>query len=223
MHRWDVAVLTLVWWGLFPAQVTEFFGKRANPALLLLLIPLILTCLPDYLSLLETRYIIRCIGNRYSLVRVCLFLLCDYVLTWTIFLFFCVFIIIFASYFTPLPLQNLSNLELYKLFTNSWYGTLVAVFIILSGPFILLHNPTGISFPIQVFIFSVFFTSVWVWLYGLAGAIVRAEQTFGWFINILINYGIIDTDKKPLEALGMISAIIVTVLYILSTVLLWAS
>ena len=62
-------------------------------------------------------------------------------------------------------------------------------------------------------------TSFWLWLYALSGALVRSEKAIGGLVRWLGHHSLIDTKKKPIQALGLISALIVAVLYLLVTVL----
>ena len=62
-------------------------------------------------------------------------------------------------------------------------------------------------------------TSFWLWLYALSGALVRSEKAFGGLVRWLRNHGLIDTKEKPIQALGVISALIVAGLYVAVTVL----
>ena len=62
-------------------------------------------------------------------------------------------------------------------------------------------------------------TSFWLWLYALSGALVRSEEAVGGLVRRLRNHRLIDTKKKPVQALGLIAALIVTVLYVAVTVL----
>ncbi len=62
-------------------------------------------------------------------------------------------------------------------------------------------------------------TSFWLWLYALSGALVRSEKAWGGLVRWLRSHGLIEMNKKPIQALGMISALIVVGLYVLVTVL----
>ena len=60
--------------------------------------------------------------------------------------------------------------------------------------------------------YTSFFTSVWIWLYVLAGMLAKIGDRF----NILLSRfrKMFDVNKKPLSSLGFVSMLIITILYL---------
>ena len=83
-----VAILTLVWASFHPDEAFYFFATFdvAGGLLILGLWAVMFNLVPDYLSLLETRYVLRWMGPKPSALRVCALLAFDVIATGTIFL-----------------------------------------------------------------------------------------------------------------------------------------
>ena len=65
-----------------------------------------------------------------------------------------------------------------------------------------------------IFFYSTYFTSVWVWLYALAGLIAQVAEHAGLGFTRLKR--LFDTDTQPILSLGAISTVLVTVVYVVS-------
>lgn len=140
---------------------------------------------PDYLSLMETRLILRFMANTPSTMRHILLLLADCGMTFFIALFIPVFLL-------------------------GGYGGSYVAYLMASLPLSVIGNAFGIpDIPLQsIFFYTSFFTSIWIWLYSFSGIVVkflaRIKKAFDriklWF-NI---------DERPVTFLGHI-AILLTV------------
>ena len=62
-----------------------------------------------------------------------------------------------------------------------------------------------------IYWYPAFFTSIWLWLYAVSGFLLKAARRFDlgfqWFNSKL------DVEKKPLQAIGLVSGAIVAVVY----------
>jgi len=70
--------------------------------------------------------------------------------------------------------------------------------------------------PWGIFFYSAFFTSVWLWLYALAGGLVK----FGHYADIGIRgfKKTFDVENKPLRSLGFVSNVAITLVYVVMPV-----
>jgi hypothetical protein len=68
-----------------------------------------------------------------------------------------------------------------------------------------------LGIPWGIFFYSTFFTSVWVWLYAVAGGLLRLASYLGLVLRGL--RGILDIQNKPLRSIGMVSNLLITLVY----------
>lgn len=145
--------------------------------------------LPDYVSLLETRYVMGLIRKaESSFLRLALILL-DFVLTSSIAL---------LTAHTILSMWSVNNDP--RRWDWSWSGVVVSHFMDFH------QNHSWI-----VFVFPAFLTSIWLWLYTGSGFLIRAARRFnvgfGWFNR---NF---DVEHKPLQSIGLVSGALVALMF----------
>ena len=75
-----------------------------------------------------------------------------------------------------------------------------------------LSAPKPGNSTLGIFFYSTFFTSVWVWLYAFSGLVVKLAGYLGIGFNRLKWF--LDIENKPLHSLGIISMLLVTLLYL---------
>ena len=203
-----VGVLWLLWTILRPSRphiLSDQSGSMEGMLGVVFGLAILVNLLPDYLSLLETRWLIGLLRGSHSTTLTWVLRLIDVVVTGMIFYGVALLWFTVSGLFVDeelsvkaavrealeyeVPIERLANFETFE------------------GP------------PISIFFYSTFVTSFWLWLYALSGALVRSERALGGFVRWLRNHGLIDTKKKPIQALGLISALIVAVLYVAVTVL----
>lgn len=149
-----------------------------------LLLSVILNWLPDYLSLLESRYVITWMSNADSFVKLAVLLLVDLVATAVI-----------------------------------WSVCLVPLLLVFDSPLSVLHDVLrgGVFFwkgeeavyrVFGIWFYSTFFTSVWVWLYALAGFAVKLGEVLGLWVGRFKR--IMDIHEKPFSSMGYAAMVIVT-------------
>ncbi len=168
----------------------------------------VLNVVPDYVSLLETRYMILWMSRQRSSVRHMVLLLIDLAVTAAIgFMFiFGPYLLLMGSWPWEVPAFLWESI-----FTLSWepFVRQTEAPFLPEGLFILLA--LGICF------YSSFFTSVWVWLYALSGLAVRVVGYFG--IGIRGLRGILDIESKPLRSMGFVSIALVSLLFLILPIL----
>ena len=82
--------------------------------------------------------------------------------------------------------------------------------LISSGP--QLHGYPPTHWPPGIIFYSTFFTSFWIWLYGLSGLAVRFCKPFSRGVRLARRF--FDIDDQPLRSLGFVSILLVAVGYV---------
>jgi hypothetical protein len=151
---------------------------------------------PDYLSLLETRYLLRASSRSKSVLVWLAFLIADLIITLLIARLSVALIELFGERVLRASVRYLWNSDsiLDKLVFLEQLGFLPMI-----------------QHPFALWIAPAFFTSLWLWLYAGSGFILKAARTldlgFDWF-NLKF-----DIEKKPLQSIGLVSGALVALLY----------
>jgi hypothetical protein len=163
-------------------------------------------CIPDYLSVIISRFIVRLMAKRPDVERVALYLLLDTALTLLLALAWN--IAVYVGYMCASAPTTTANLF------RSGHG----LSFVLSQSWVTL---TGIAYyPIMwVYVGASLFTSVWVWLYILASVSIRIlhKVRFVWvkvvpFLNL---------DKKPMQSIGRLAGLMAGVGYLALSLGVW--
>lgn len=127
--------------------------------------------IPDYLSLVESRWVLGRMSDSRSLVRKFAWLAVDIVATSAI-----VFGFLWVSGWLLLPLVPPEHGYAVGCLTRESYDFARMVDIAIAG--LTFSTPAGtLNYDVSgIYIYSSFFTSFWVWLYLGSGLIVRAAQ-----------------------------------------------
>lgn len=199
-----VAIVTFLWVALRPTLFTAFIqsARFDKDMFSVLSFVVIVNLIPDYLSLLETRYVIRWMRFSHSTVRVFFLLVFDLAATAVIFLGS---LAVFLTFFLILGDTGLSIGEIAGALTE-FLSTFVGLALPLSVAEPGFASP-GIPF------YSTFFTSVWVWLYALSGLAVKLTQHLG--VGLAFLKRVLDIDNKPLRSIGFVSMMLVTLVYLI--------
>lgn len=213
-----VLILTFTWGSVHPAAFLYHFSPEQ--ALLstgaMFATAVIFNFIPDYLSLLKTRYIVGWMHPTQSLLKTVVILLFDSVASALIalsalFLVFFLFLLPIALLYSflsgeeiasPLPWRDIGR-DMVQYIVQGFY---------LSAP-----SQSGVSYGISFY--STFLTSLWVWLYALAGLAVRAGRWLG--IGIRLTNRLLDVKGQPLRAIGAVSIVLATVIFWTLEVLTW--
>ena len=156
--------------------------------------------IPDYLSLLETRLIIKWMSKNTTFFRILILLILDIIATALIY-----FIIVLLI--LPIFIYVEKETSLKEIFSES----LIAFFSALT--FSDKNNSIW-----SVFLYSTFFTSIWVWLYALSGFLERIVNQSKMILNFLKDH--LSIEDKPLRSMGFISGIILTFIYLAGGIIL---
>jgi len=137
--------------------------------------------IPDYLSLLETRTLIKLARKTHSATIIIILLLVDLLLT---------FIIFTINYFI---ISTISD----KPF----------------DPIIFSDILRAIQFDhyLSIFLYSTFFTSVWLWLYAISGFIIKLISSTRKGLRFFQRH--LDIDNKPLRSMAFVLITLITLTY----------
>ncbi len=202
-----VLILTILWYAIWPENFYGIFSIISLYEFLLiyLLITISFNVFFDYFSLLETRWIIDRIKDTNSPPKILGFLAIDFAATVSIFLIGMTISLFPIIYIVSLFSINYRSLEYFEMLSHYWgelyYG-------------ITLNSERGDDITVGVWLYSTFFTSIWVWLYFLSGLIVKIlvffAKLFGWTRRIL------DIDNKPLCSMGVVCVVLVSVIFLIT-------
>lgn len=165
----------------------------------------ILNLIPDYLSLLETRYVLRWMSSATTVRRNLLLLFLDFVFTGIIALgvFLVTSWVLFTSSEGMTPLA-----EIVKTFPQTITNLLLLNFEVQ----ISVEPWRDWDFPMGVFFYSTFLTSVWLWLYALGSMIIKTVVLLR--IGLTQFRRIFDIENKPLRSIGMVCNLIIAIIFL---------
>ena len=204
-----VVICTLIYMWMWPdyrPTATDYTVRHYIMSVLGLAI--IVNFIPDYVSLLETRLILRLLsGKRAKWTAMCTALIADFLATAVI-----LQLGLFGFAFLVLSLSG-ETAELYEIGLIERMVYTAELFTL--EPLVGLDGKT-LGYSLGIFVWSTYFTSVWLWLYALA---TFAGKLLLPILNrIQKGKKYFDLDNKPYLALGWLSVVIITVLFALGAV-----
>lgn len=192
-------VMILIWAQLRPEELRKTliildFTTVAAITFLFLLVNLI----PDYFSLLETRYVIRRMGQTQSGFKILAFLALDVLATTLIFLasMGLIVAVIDTSTFFILKFQG-EDLSFW-IFVGETLFTVFAE-LVTHGIVLATRGEAGVSWGVALY--TTFFTSVWVWLFALAWGAMRLATRIKPGIRFLI--WALPIQDYPIRSIGL--------------------
>lgn len=152
---------------------------------------------PDYLSLVFSRFIVRQMAKRPTAPRVSFLLLLDAVASAGIALAALLFVAPYLTLFTAYGWKDIYSHNVHEMLTNDLYTAKVYLLALGSaeyGPFL------------RIYVIASLFTSIWVWLYVLASVAIRILHTvrFMW-LKLL---PLLSINDKPMQAIGRVAGIV---------------
>jgi hypothetical protein len=151
--------------------------------------------LPDYASLLETRWLLRAIRNSKSTAIILCVLLLDAVTT------------------AVIGVIGGSLVDFVFNFGLAWrHGDRMDLANYFLTVKVAMLSPWGlVDATMVVWVAAAFFTSIWLWLYAGSGFLLKAARRFDigfeWFNRKF------DIEKKPLQSIGLVAGALVAVVY----------
>lgn len=181
-----VVLMFFLWGVVHPDKFIAYF--RSNPYPLVEYIPkfLFVSVLPDYISLLKSRFLIRFMGKANPLTIAFLILL-DFVATLAI----AVGTFLLYDYAFIGAEHRKDDLQ-----------------ILHEGP--TLDSRPGMA-PLSAVLYPAFFATIWVTLYGVSGLALkfatRIARGLSWLSRKL------DIEKKPVQSMGLVASVLVAFVY----------
>ena len=197
----SVIFVTLIAWALYPHWFppNEFWKPIVRDWWYRLVFLAMLNTIPDYFSLLETRWIIWLISRSGSRGRVVVLLVVDLTLTTAI-------IACYLGFSTAACLIfGGPDTGFVTVFEKMWWCDYVPSVLALEG----FKTPSSC---IGVFFYSTFFTSVWVWGYALSGCAVKLGVYLGAWGGRLKK--VLDLEKHPLKSMALVANVLITLAFL---------
>ena len=189
-----VALMFVLWGFSYPNQFVDYFRLNPHPVIEYILPFLIVSAIPDYISLLKSRALIKVMGKANSL-SVALLILLDFAVALSI----AVGSYLLYDYRFISPEHRVDDLR-----------------ILHEAP--TLNSRQGMA-PLSAILYPAFFTTVWVTLYGISGLLLRFTKRIGpwlsWFNRRF------DIEKKPLGSIGPVAGALVAAAYSAVLILQW--
>ena len=197
----SVLILSLVGVDFVELGSAEFMGMTsANPygwlVWIMVFCTVTLNIIPDYLSLLETRYLLKIMRNRQSFLLTIALLLID--------VFATMFIFVFVGI---LPILLL----FFGFFGESGVIPSPELFLKSLTPGGSLFDDLVLGTPFSTFFYSTFFTSFWIWLYVSSGLILKIVTIPAKGLAFLQRH--LNIDEMPIRAMGFTLLLLITLGY----------
>jgi hypothetical protein len=205
-------IFFLLFWAMKrPNQFDSFVSEIWHPDFyMFLILCVVMNVIPDYLSLVETRYIIKKIDVANRWYHTITFLLLDIFISMSIFMIVGIFLLSVANIiliFIRFPdLTEINVNDMVRLFIGIFSDRFSNIFVY---GIRLDREMKGIS--LGVFFYSTFLTSFWVWLYILACAAARSATHFSVIAEKL--RWLLDVKNHPVAVPGTFAAIITVFFY----------
>lgn len=181
--------------------ITKLFSEVGSQTSIILLVSIIMmNIIPDYVSIIETRWIIGRIGENPTVTRILFFITIDLIITASIFLLFC----------------STSIAILITLNSGTELDTVITRVIKLSID--LSTNLPSTSSPYSGILsfsyYTTFSTSIWVIIFSVSSLLtVLMHKIGGPLWNILVNT-VLDVESKPFQSLAWVFGSIVILVYV---------
>jgi hypothetical protein len=200
------SLISIAHYGLF-----EFssLSRRANEGTsgtfaLILAFAFMLNFVPDYLSVIISRFIVRMMARRPTTLNILLLLFLDTFLT--VIVAFLSLTIVLALLGMPAEVFPFGSI-LHHPIEYAWITVQMAAWVFRLDPMM------------RVFLLASLFTSVWVWLYVLASALIRILRKIGFVWVKIVPF--LDVEKKPVIAIGRVAGLIAGIGYLIGLAGAW--
>jgi hypothetical protein len=207
-----VALILMIMITVFGRRLTggEHWAAYENLAYFLWL-ALPINCIPDYFSLLFSRFIVRRMAIRPSPIRVFALLVLDSLVSLAIPI---ASIGMIAPYLRVFGLLGAIDVHAYG------YREQVSMFLMVFTSWVrALIEPDGWGPFLRLYLFASLFTSIWVWLYVAGSATTRilhsARSLWGKVLPFL------SIEDKPMQAIGRVAGLLAGLAYVAVLAGIW--
>lgn len=218
---WAVTVLV---YGINPASLGDGWVQAQrdpilNPTLvnigMLGVLAVFVNIIPDYLSLLQTRVMLRWITHRGRLLTV---LLADAVLTGAIFVGFICFGV-FLLMCVVMWLDTAGSKEL--IFTSEFWELFRGMMVDALRGMLFQDIPRQgtAANSLGVLFLTTYFTSIWLWIYILVALLSRVLLRLNHGVGLFLR--VTDVQGQPIRALGFVAVLLVSMLFLLGLPFIW--
>jgi hypothetical protein len=189
-----VTLMFFLWGFAHPNQFVDYFRLNPHPVIEFVLPLLIVSVIPDYISLLKSRLLIKVMGKGTPLAVAPLILL-DFVVAVSL----AIGGYLLYDYAFISPEHRIDDLRILR-----------------EAP--TLSSRRGMA-PLSAVLYPALFTTVWVTLYGLSGLLLRFTKRIGpwlgWFNRCF------DIERKPLQSIGLVAGALVAAVYWMVVMFHW--
>lgn len=161
----------------------------------LLLAPMVYNFIPDYLSLIESKYIIKKISHYQKTQQIIYWLVLDVIFTAIIF---------FTCFMTVLLIVSV---------VISWQSEYETVFGLLDELMTFNFGRNPVNDAGTAIFYTTFFTSIWIYLYLLSSLLLKLIPKATFISNMAIRY--LKVESEPFVVLSIGACLVTIVFYII--------
>ena len=206
----SVGLFTILFYGLDPERFLHgpAYGDKIKILAVVFGCGIVFNLIPDYISLLETRYILRWMSRVHSGRKILGLMVLDLILTLGIFLgFFTLMGSLLQDHFFRMIGLNDVWMEIYS---PTMFSFGVHAYVHDFGSFFLTN--TQLRDVFGIFIYSTFITSIWIWLYAIAGWSTRLILKVRPVLDLVKRH--FRLSEKPILFIGFVAVCIQTMIHI---------
>ena len=191
-----VSVMTIVWTVLdIDLWQSHLLLNQGSPIIVMLFAALVFNLVPDYISLLETRWILRRVSHA-GLKKLIAIVVLDVIITGGIFVCGVGIIVILISSIDGHPMGVSEIAE----FFSDW---------------VLLKS--YLDMPFGIFFYSTYFTSVWLYLFIAASIATKLLYSLGHTGNQVL--ALLKVEEKPFNSMGLLLIGLLTLAFAIYTII----
>ncbi len=177
---------------------------------------LLFCIIPDYFSLLETRWILKLASKTRNFFVHVMLIIFDILLSFGILALFAflAFISLQVVFLKTSSVENVSYILLFTIDRTIFYFFDTTIFFMPSSyPSFIRSSDLGTLDSSLVLVVTTFFTSIWLYLYIVSGLILKLISISNTGFKFLQNN--LDIEEKPFRSMGFIVMILISIGYMI--------
>ena len=176
-----------------------------------LLIALPINCIPDYFSLLFSRFVVLQMAKRPTITRVAALLVLDSAAS---------LVIATAAIALLAPFMSLfGRLGAVDVEAHGFRETISMLIFVVSTYMRTLVQPGGWGPFLRLYVFASLFTSIWVWLYIAGSVVVRTLHSARKLWAKIVPF--LSIEDKPMQAIGRVAGVLAAFAYLAAVGAIW--